>query len=61
MLMQLEKKNTKKHRKTYTSLMVHTKTNKTLRELNTLISQLNHTRAASKDEVIFFSYSQYRH
>ena len=35
------KENTKKHHKTYTSLKVHTKTNKTLRELNTLISQLN--------------------
>ena len=35
------KENTKKHRKTYTSLKVHTKTNKTLRELNTLISQHN--------------------
>ena len=33
------KENTKKHHKTYTSLKVHTKTNKTLRELNTLISQ----------------------
>ena len=51
------KENTKKHRKAYITLMVHTKTNKTLRELNTLISQLNHTRAASKDEVIFFRYS----
>ena len=35
------KEKTKKHHKTYTSLKVHTKTNKTLRELNTLISQLN--------------------
>jgi hypothetical protein len=35
------KENTKKHHKTYTSLKVHTKTNKTLRELNTLISQHN--------------------
>jgi hypothetical protein len=35
------KENTKKHHKTYTSLKVHTKTNKTLRELNILISQLN--------------------
>jgi hypothetical protein len=35
------KENTKKHRKTYTSLKVYTKANKTLRELNTLISQLN--------------------
>jgi hypothetical protein len=39
--MQLEKKILKKHHNTYTSLKVHTKTNKTLRELNTLISQHN--------------------
>jgi hypothetical protein len=41
MLMQLEKKILKKHHNTYTSLKVHIKTNKTLRELNTLISQHN--------------------